>query len=103
MRGQAVGVLHLGKTGADATWTEEDRGYLAAIAEQLAIALDGARLYGETQRNAARERTIAEATTQMREPLELDDVLQTAVREIRSALDLDELVLKMVPPGEPTD
>lgn len=103
VRGQVVGVMHLGKTGEDVMWTEEDRSYLTAIAEQLAIALDGARLYGETQRSAARERAIAEATTQMREPLELDDVLQTAVREIRSALDLDELVLKMVSSEERTD
>jgi hypothetical protein len=76
---------------------------METVIERLGVTLDGARLYRETQITAARERTIAEATTEMREPLELEDVLQTAVREIRSVLDLDELVLKMVPSEEQAD
>ena len=95
VRGQVVGVMHLSKMGEDAEWTEEDRGYLAAIAEQLAIALDGARLYGETQRGAARERTIAEATTRMRETLDLDALLRTAAVELRHVMDLAETEIRL--------
>ena len=103
VRGEVAGVVRLRKPSNEGKWTEAEISLMETVIERLGVTLDGARLYRETQITAARERTIAEATTEMREPLELEDVLQTAVREIRSVLDLDELVLKMVPSEEQAD
>jgi GAF domain-containing protein len=89
--------MHLRKRGEDAAWTTEDRSYLSAISEQLGIALDGARLYGETQFTAARERTISEATTRMRETLDLDALLRTAAVELRQVLGLAEAEIRLGP------
>lgn len=96
VRNQVVGVMNVAKREIGQEWTADERAFLEAVGEQLGLALEGARLYRETQQSAARERTVAEVTSRMREPLDLDDVLRTGVDEIRQALDLDQLVLRLV-------
>ena len=64
-----MGVLNFSKGESDASWTDEELTLLETLAEQLGQALEGARLYGETQQRAAREQMIGEAATRMRESL----------------------------------
>ncbi len=71
-------------------WSAEDVVLAESLAEQLALAADNLRLLDETQRNAARERLTREITARMRETLDVDYVLRTAVRGIREALGLLE-------------
>lgn len=97
VRGQVVGVMQLDKTGEGATWTGDDRSYLAAIAEQLAIALDGSRLYGETQRSAVREQALGEITANLARSLDVEGVLQTVVRELGQTLPVDEVSVWIAP------
>jgi GAF domain-containing protein len=68
---------------------------LETIIEQIGVALDGARLYEETQIRASSERVIGEISTRMRETLDVETVLQTAARELRSVLDLAEVEIRM--------
>jgi hypothetical protein len=63
----------------------------------LGVALDTARLYEETQERAERERMVGEITSHMRETLDLETVLQTAAREMRRALDLAEVEMRLGP------
>lgn len=97
VRGQVVGVMQLSKTGEQVAWTGEDRSYLTAIAEQLAIALDGARLYGETQRSAIREQALGEITANLARSLDVEGVLQTVVRELGQTLPVDEVSVWIAP------
>lgn len=91
VRGQVIGVLDTHKPVQRGRWTKEEQALLENIAEQLGAALDSARLYEETQNRAERERMVAEVTARMRESLDLDAVLQTAVREVGQALGLEEV------------
>ncbi len=68
---------------------------MEALADQLSLALDSARLYEDTQRRAARDRLMGEVTTRMRETLDMDVVLQTAIRDIGQALNLAEVEVRM--------
>ncbi len=95
VRGQVVGVIDTFKPGE---WTEEEIALLQTLTEQLSVALDSARLYAETQQQAERERTVAEITARMRETLEIDTVLKTAVSEIYRALGLHDVVIKLEKP-----
>lgn len=95
VRDQVIGVLGGRKPGGGGRWTSEEIEMLQTLTDQLGVALESARLYQDTQRRAARERAISEVTGRMREPVELEDVLKVAVDEIRQALDLDELVLRL--------
>ncbi|MFN2291437.1 MAG: hypothetical protein ACK2UC_09635, partial [Anaerolineae bacterium] len=69
------------------------------LSEQLGLALEGARLYQDTQRRAARDRLLGEVTARMRESLEMETLLRTAASEMRQALGLDDLVVRLTAPG----
>lgn len=95
LRGQTLGVLRLRKHNPKHTWSEREIAFLNNLAEQLAVALESARLYSDAQRRAARERLLSESATRMRETLDVDSVLQTAMLEIRRALQLSEVEVRM--------
>ena len=99
-RDQVVGALRFQKGESDQAWTAEEVALLEILTEQLGVTLESARLYQDTQRRAARERLTGEITTRMRETLDMDTVLKTAVREVRQALDLPEVVIRLVPRPE---
>ncbi len=66
--------------------TQEERALLASLSDQVASALDRARLFEDTRRSAARDQLISELSTRMRESLEVDAVLRTTVHDITEAL-----------------
>ena len=103
VRGQVVGALNFRRAGQEDTWTDEEIAMLNAMADQLGQALDNARLFEDTQRRAARDRMLGQVTTRMRETLDIDAVLQTAIREIGEAMGIAEVEVRMSrPPRQAT-
>ena len=49
----------------------------------------------ETRQRAERERLTGEITARMRETLDVDTVLQTAVREMRQVLGLHDITIRL--------
>lgn len=90
-----IGVIDAYKPRDAGEWTPEQVGLLETLADQLSVALDGARLHQDTQRRAAREQVIAEATARMRETLDVDAILQTAAREIGESLGLHDVTIQL--------
>jgi len=84
-----------GQGAGERGWTAEEITLLETLADQLGVALENARLYQDTQRRAVRERLTGEVTTRMRETLDVDTVLQTAVREIGEALGLHDVTIRL--------
>jgi len=82
VRDQVVGVLNCRKEEIGQTWTTDEVSLLEALAEQLGVALESARLYDESQRRAIREKMIAEMTARLRASLDPDTVLKTTVQEL---------------------
>jgi GAF domain-containing protein len=93
--GQVIGVVDGRKSDGSGRWTEEEVELLGSLAEQLDVALEGARLYRDTQRRAARDRLIGDITARVRETLDVDTVLQTAIQEIGDALNIAEVEVRM--------
>jgi GAF domain-containing protein len=71
---------------------------LQTIATYAANAIQNARLFAETQRRTVREQIIGSVTARMSESLDMDTVLKTAAREVRQALGLPEVVIRLAPP-----
>jgi len=90
VRGQVIGVVELQSGTQGSKWASEEAALLQTLTEQLGAALESARLYQDTQHRAAREQLTGEITSRMRETLDIDTVLQTAVREIREVFGLAE-------------
>ena len=65
------------------------------LADQAAVALEGARLLEDAQHRAAREQALSRVSARMRETLDPDTVLRTAVDEIAGALGLAALDLRL--------
>ncbi|MEJ2207752.1 MAG: cache domain-containing protein, partial [Anaerolineae bacterium] len=98
VRDQVIGVLGFRKRTGEGSWTAEEIGLLETMTGQLEVALESARLYQDTQRRAAEEQLLGEVTARMRETLDVDTVLQTAIQEIGAALGLSRVEVRM---GEP--
>jgi GAF domain-containing protein len=77
------------------SWRPEEVGLLETLIDQLGVALESARLFEATQQQAERERLISEITSRMRATPDIEIVLQTAVRELRNALNLEEVEVRM--------
>lgn len=86
VREQVVGVLTLNRPAEAPPWSEEETTILRALSEQLGIALESARLYQDSQRLAMREQLTSEVTGRIRETLDVEMVLKTAVQEIQRSL-----------------
>ena len=95
LRGQLIGALGFRQAEGRRQWSDEEIEVVQAIAQEFALAADNLRLMEDTQRRAARERTLAEVTGRMRESLDLDAVLQNAVREMRQALGADVVEVQL--------
>jgi GAF domain-containing protein len=91
VRDQVIGALGFTKGRAGEEWTAEEKELLQALVQQLGVALESAQLFEETQQRAARDRMLGEVTSRIRETLDVDTVLQTAVREMREALGITEV------------
>jgi GAF domain-containing protein len=95
VRDQTVGVLDFQKDEANKSWTVAEVALLETLAEQLSVALESAQLYQDTQRRALREQITAEITARIRETLDVDTVLQTAIREIGDRLNVAKVEVRM--------
>lgn len=99
LRDVVIGAVGVHDDDGARRWTEEEIELVEAIAERMALAADNLRLLEETQRSAARERLIGEVTTRVRETLDMETVLKTAVQEVRQALNLPQVVIRLATPG----
>ncbi len=88
VRDQVVGVID-GCKPDDTAWTEEEIDLLQTLTDQLGVALESARLYRDTQRRAERERLVADITAKVRASSDVENIMQTAVRELGKAMRVD--------------
>ena len=100
VRGEVIGVLGTHKSAETGDWTEEELLLLETLTDQLGEALEGARLYRDTQRRAARERLIGSVAARIREVLDMETMLKTAVDVIRTQLDLPEVAVHLATPSD---
>ncbi len=95
VRDQVIGILDAHKPAGAGEWTTAEIALLETLTEQLGTALESARLFQDTRRRAAREQLIGEIAARMRETLDVDTMLQTAIREIGQALGKVEVEVRM--------
>ncbi len=91
-RGRVIGALDVQST-EEAAFDEADIAVMQTMADQVANAIENARLFEETQRLAQRERTISHITSRLRSTLSLETILQTTVQELGQALGASEAIV----------
>jgi GAF domain-containing protein len=93
LRDQVVGVLNL--SFENQSVSPETVSLVEEVANRLALALENARLLDETRQRAQRDRLIADITAQVRASMDIERILQTAVRGLGAALDSDRAFVRL--------
>lgn len=92
LREQAIGTIEI-ETGQE--WNSEDQAWVEALATQLGVSLENARLLEESQQAALRERLSAGIVQKLWGAGSVENILQTAVRELGRALEASEAVIDL--------
>ncbi len=93
LRGQTLGAV---EWEIPADELNENKLQLAQeLANRLALSLDNARLFQESQRAAERERVVNNIAARLTPQTEISDILQTAVREVGQALRAPQVSIRL--------
>ena len=93
VRGSVVGVLNIEFDGETVPTETED--LVMEISERLSLILENARLVETARRQVEREQLTSYISDQVRQSLDMDTVLKTAVQEIGTQLGLAEVELRL--------
>jgi GAF domain-containing protein/DNA-binding response OmpR family regulator len=88
VRGQVIGALGLEDPDGDATreWTLDQVSMVQEIADQVALAIENARLLDRTQASLAETARLYEATARLSNPQSADEVVKVLAKEIHATL-----------------
>jgi GAF domain-containing protein/HAMP domain-containing protein len=95
VHGRVIGVIDAYRAPGAQGWTSDQIAVLQALSDQLGVALDSARLHQDTQRRASEDRLVGDITSRIRETLDVDTVLQTALREMARALGVSKAEVRL--------
>jgi GAF domain-containing protein/HAMP domain-containing protein len=110
LRNEVIGVIGIERAVADTApdisgeeaqknsraWSEDELATIQAIAEQVALALDAARLALETERAAWRDRVVGESIARVWASDEIEEVMKAAVTQLGDKLRASEVVIRLV-------
>ncbi len=100
LRGQTLGAVEWELPVSD---INDNKLQLAQdLANRLAVSLDNARLFQESQRAAERERIVNSIAAKLTPQTEISEILQTAVREVGQALRAPQVSIRLHRSDQPS-
>ncbi len=97
LRGQVLGAVEWEIPAQ--TLSEEKIELAKELANRLALSLDNARLFQESQRATERERLVNNIAAKLTAQTTINDILQTAVREVGQALRAPQVSIRLTGSG----
>ena len=101
LRGQEIGSLKLRRNGQEASWTPEERDLVEEVVNQIALALENARLIDEIQQRALQEQLVSQISRKAQSSLDLDAVMKAAVQEIGRVVGASKVQIRLGSPEIP--
>ena len=101
LRGQIIGALDFYRPGDNRAWTEDEKALVEAMADQVALALENARLFEEARRRAAEQQMLFDVTTAAVTTAELDQMLHRAAQTIHHSMGDINVAIMIVDEKEP--
>lgn len=96
LREYVIGVIGYENNDSQHVWDESEKSLLATVASRVSLALENSRLVAESERHARQERAVSQAANKMRETLDLDTILKTAVIEIKHTLNAEKAEIRLL-------
>jgi len=94
LRGEVIGSVDV-RSPESRQWDQDELDIVTAIIERSAIAMENARLLAESQKLAAKERTIGEISTKISAQSDVDELLKTATQELGRTLPGMEISIQL--------
>jgi GAF domain-containing protein/HAMP domain-containing protein len=94
LRGETIGTVDVRAPGKG-EWEQDELDIIQAIIERAAVAMENARLLAESQKRAAKEHTLAQISARISAQSDAEEVLKTAVLELRHALPETEVIVQL--------
>ena len=95
LRGEIMGALGLHEPEGKHWWTDDEIALVEAVADQMALAIENARLLADTRQRAERERLIADVSAQVRASTDVNTILRTAIRELGRSLRASDGLIRL--------
>jgi GAF domain-containing protein len=95
LRENVIGIIGYENNDPQYRWSADEISLFETIASRVSLALENTRLVADAQQRAERERILGQAAARMRETLDIDLVLRTAVLEMRNSLDLKQAEVRL--------
>lgn len=95
LRDAIIGVIGYDSDDTEHKWQNDEVALLETIASRVSLALENTRLVEEAQQRAEHERLVGQITNRMRETLDIDTILKTAVKEMRQSFELQEAEVRL--------
>src|SRR6266498_3647067 len=90
LRGQKIGSISIAHKG-DVSVNKGDEELIAEVANQAGLAIDNIRLLEEATQRARQEQIVGKLAGRFSQSLDIDTLLQTAVRELAQLSDVSEV------------
>jgi GAF domain-containing protein len=95
IRGETIGAVGIHKAEIEAGWSRDQVELVETVADQIAQALEAARLFEEAQRRAEREQLIGQVGAKLRAVDDVDGILRVAVQETRRVLGVSHGAIRL--------
>ena len=92
-KGIVIGLIAM-LTDRESGFTYHQQDLLSQVSAQLAIAVENAKFYWQTQAQASREFLINQLTTAIRQSLDIETMLSTAVKELGRVLGVSRCFIR---------
>jgi GAF domain-containing protein/HAMP domain-containing protein len=93
LRGEVIGSVDIHAPDSR-PWDQDELDIVTAIIERAAIAMENARLLAESQKRAAKERTIGEISSKISVQSDINELLKTAAQELGRTLPGAEIAIQ---------
>ena len=98
LRGRKIGNIVLKRSTRQ--WTKKEQALISDVSDQVALAIENSRLVSETRDQANRDQLVTEFSSKIRETLDMDTVVKTALVEMKKTFGLDEAEVRLSIPDE---
>lgn len=95
LRGEVIGTVSV-RAPDNRQWDQDELDIVTAIIERAALAMENARLLMESQKLAAKERTIGEISAKISAQSDIDELIKTAAWELSRTLPGAEIAIQFI-------
>ena len=95
LRGQVIGTIGLEDLDPDRKWDDDELSIVKEVTDNVALALDNARLYTESQRRVTELDALNSISQAVTTELDLDSLLKTVGDEIQSIFDVQNTYIAL--------